>query len=926
QGIDPNGKWSLTKSVTSGNIYHDENVTYRLSLCSASAIGNQNIHSIVVTDTLPAGAVFQSATLGGVHDGGTPGIVTWTFTDTMLVDGACRNMDVVVQYPYADTVNNNTGLSTQIPKRNVGKLSALTVVDSVMVMSVDSVTDPLLPPFFSIGLSKTIPDVGAVPIDSIYKYILTPSNNSTTTVNNFIVTDSMPDQFDLLRLDFMAFNTNLPVTIRAEINNSGSWTVWQSGIPANQNQVFDVSTIPGFMTGDYVSAVQIDFGNVPKGFGGGSIELVFMPSYPLDNAGLATPLFTAFRNTGYLTGINPFDGSGLSASDFADVCVIPGNLTRIATNKNVAINYVNTPAGDPTTGNPYFMGSRVQYNLLVENDGVDGNDPNNSSSVSQGPLIDPIVADLLPAGMTYEAGSYQIINNTTGLTFDNSGTNPTFEMIPNFNGTGKTLLRWRFTGTFDIGESAEIQYNAFIDSSNPSGTVLLNEYAVASDTLDIICDANVCGIPDTTGLLNFFATSSNSGTPIPGVDKFCMNSIQITVADTTSAPRPSKTIISTGPYAPAETPNVELGLATDTVQYSIQLCNHQSANYTMPDPILMDLLPAELEFVDSSITLTSNTTGLILNASNPLIETIPDFGGTGRTMLRWTFTGEFPINKCVSYSFKTRIKPGSGGTIINEPLASVGDRVVSCTGDVVETLDFNGNSIVGDTLCTAAVNPNFDIPEIRSLRTKKFVKGAKNPTYLGSNLGQLGVGCTYHGDSVLWRFKISNPGNVTLTNAVVVDVFPYLGDVGVKLNTTPRLTEWVPYLVDTIRSPNPNIKVWYSQSTNPCRPEVQPVTSAGCVNDWTMAVPANLADVKAVKFDFSSEVLSPGEEYWFDISMLAPDSIQMNPGIAWNSVAGDAVEVPSNEPNKVGIIINGFDVALKKTLANGQGYLVDPGS
>ena len=169
-------------------------------------------------------------------------------------------------------------------------------------------------------------------------------------------------------------------------------------------------------------------------------------------------------------------------------------------------------------------------------------------------------------------------------------------------------------------------------------------------------------------------------------------------------------------------------------------------------------------------------------------------------------------------------------------------------------------------------------------------------------------------------------GNVTLTDAIVVDVFPYIGDVGVQLNTTARNTEWVPYLVAPIVSPKPTIKVWYSQSTNPCRSEISPVSGAGCVNDWSETPPALLSTVKSVKFTFLDEDIEPAETFWFDIKMLSPDSMSLGrPGIAWNSLARDAVEIPAQEPNKVGIIIPGYDLALRKKLAVGQPALVSNG-
>lgn len=69
--------WELTKSVTSGPIYHDMPVTYEIELCSNSNIGNVNLDNVVITDDLPAGADFVSANNGGVWNTADPGQVTW---------------------------------------------------------------------------------------------------------------------------------------------------------------------------------------------------------------------------------------------------------------------------------------------------------------------------------------------------------------------------------------------------------------------------------------------------------------------------------------------------------------------------------------------------------------------------------------------------------------------------------------------------------------------------------------------------------------------------------------------------------------------------------------------------------------------------------------------------------------------------------
>jgi uncharacterized repeat protein (TIGR01451 family) len=918
--------WTVTKIVTSGPIYHDRPVHYKISVCPDSPLGNLNLIAATVTDPLPPGAVFLSATNGGTYTSGSPGTVTWTLADTLKVTDPCREMSVTVIYPSSDTIENNTGLTTSIPKLNEATLQA-TAVGGASVTEVGSTSQALLPPFFDLNVNKYASGAGTMQDGTTGRYTIEPNNNSTVPVNEFVITDYFPDAFDLTELRIRPFDTLIPLNILVELNHSGTFFCWQMNVNPTMSQTINVSSIIGWVPGvSFVSGVKFNFGTVPAGFGlsetgaqKGSFGFVFTPSTPINNVGDSTPYLVPIQNNVTISGVRQIDNMTISEMDSATMCIVPTNLGILMPAKSVLPYYVTPVEGDSTEGNAYFRGSRVRYALVVENDGIDADaDGDGFDPVSNITIVNPIASDLLPPDMTYEAGSWQITANTTGLTFDNSGTNPVFETVPNFNGTGKTLLRWLFTGDFEPSEYVTISFNATINMSVAAGTVVTNNFAMSTQS-EFSCGGADCA-QMTTGLNDYFGTVADPAVLLPNIDQLCLTSVALIVADTITIPIPSKSVTSSGPYAPTDSDPVELGLATDTVSYTIGLCNQDVANLELKNPVLLDLLPIQLTFVPGSVGLVSNTTGLTLDGTNPVLEVINDFAGTGRTLLRWKFTGAFPINKCVNYSFKATIKPGSGGTVVNEPFAVGNERQYTCAfGSVVDTDDMDGDGNIGETLCRSAVTADFLIPEIKGMQAKKYVKGSKNPEYLSSTKTSLGVGCTLPGDSTLFRLRVSNPGNVTLTDAIVVDVLPYINDVGVQLNTTTRGTQWTPYLVAPIVPPKPTIKVWYSLSTNPCRPEINPASAAGCVDDWTETPPSTISTVKAVKFTFLDEDIEPAEVFWFDIMMLAPDSLTLGgPGIAWNSLARDAVEILAQEPNKVGIVIQGYDLALRKQLASGQ--------
>ena len=108
--VEASPQWSLSKTLRTGPIFHDFNETYRITINNTGGtIGNLNLSNVVVRDTLPAGAVFVSATNGGVYDMMT-NVVTWNL-GAIPVTTNSTFVELTVVYPASDMVNNNTGFN-----------------------------------------------------------------------------------------------------------------------------------------------------------------------------------------------------------------------------------------------------------------------------------------------------------------------------------------------------------------------------------------------------------------------------------------------------------------------------------------------------------------------------------------------------------------------------------------------------------------------------------------------------------------------------------------------------------------------------------------------------------------------------------------------------------------------------------------------
>ena len=197
------------------------------------------------------------------------------------------------------------------------------------------------------------------------------------------------------------------------------------------------------------------------------------------------------------------------------------------------------------------------------------------------------------------------------------------------------------------------------------------------------------------------------------------------------------------------------------------------------------------------------------------------------------------------------------------------------------------------------------------------------------------VAQTLPGGDFTYRLRWSNQGNVPLTNTVVYDILPYVGDTGVSqtLSTGNRKTEWRPVLTGPITldgtlssATGSNAIIEYNTTSNPCRPEVAAGAAdsdwqgGSCDDNWVTSV-SDWSTVKSFRikaYQGAGETWAPGTKLVFVIPLKAPaDAISstidpLDLSVAWNSAAqrafqvaenGSTVRLQASEPRKVGIII-----------------------
>lgn len=370
------------------------------------------------------------------------------------------------------------------------------------------------------------------------------------------------------------------------------------------------------------------------------------------------------------------------------------------------------------------------------------------------------------------------------------------------------------------------------------------------------------------------------------------------------------------PYKQVESGDVvyEIG---ETVTFSIRARNSSTASSNIDDPILADLLPEELTYVPGSWVFSDNDAG----GPTPIFSETPNFNGTGRTLLKWEWTGasSFSLipNEDMEVQFDVVIGSNATGGVdaITNTYYILNETTNSCNDDPdIYDLDEDGSTT--DEFCGSSVS--IDIASDAALESEKLVRGqldtewTKYPDF----------GKTSPGGQADYQLFVRNVGTVPMDEIVVIDILPFDGDMGV-IDLSSRDSRWRPNLVGQVTAP-PGVTVYYSTEGNPCRSVegIEPTGPAGCTPpNWSVVPPTDITTVQSLKFDFGSIILNPGEELMLEWPMRAPISTLDGIGaiadtIAWNSFGYIARRNDDNsyllpsEPIKVGINLQPLVTAI----------------
>jgi hypothetical protein len=347
--------------------------------------------------------------------------------------------------------------------------------------------------------------------------------------------------------------------------------------------------------------------------------------------------------------------------------------------------------------------------------------------------------------------------------------------------------------------------------------------------------------------------------------------------------------------------------------------------------VLTDLLPTGLSWsnpsTSGSFQLTEGS-GASSGAVTATVSYSQDYEGTGRDLIRATVpSGDFASGYWTispPTDFFELVTPTALGTYANTdqiflygyapaeidpacttPTQTTGG-VSPSTLESYNPMDLAGDANTQEDFCQDSATLVVE-PTGAAFNLTKTVQGNLDPAPKGA----LGIGDASGGGSGTGTYVLtwSNVGSDTLDDPVIYDILPYVGDTGVSQGqqNVMRGSQFAPVFSSMGTLPT-GVTVYYSQSTNPCRDQVYPDSdNTGCTSDWSPTAPADLSDVKALKFiDATSDQYPQGSSFSVSFTVTVPSG-DVNE-VAWNSAATNASDVSNPgtvplpaEPPKVGL-------------------------
>lgn len=491
--VDPVAEdWGLTKTLFSPAINPtvDTDVTYQIRLCPNTNSGNVALRNITITDTLPANAVFVSATDGG--DGTTvPGEVTWSVAGPVYPPN-CVTRYVTIRYPdlhfdVGDDITNAASVDAEYTGSDGGTVGPVGITTNDIQHPIDPIAQ--VPTY-----SKN--DTGdPVGITGTARFTLNLNTNATNYPSNQVVLiDNLPPELQVTSVTSGGWDAAFDY-VRAYVeystNNGSSWTQFPGqpvGYNTNAAYAAPAANITNVrwrfeydMDGDgtYTAGLPYtwEFTDAP--------EIRITPRATATTAdppsGAAMPAAVAGSTYTNCLQVSRVDNLGAPITDPCnnETLTVQGNFVSLRTYKSETHGASWDDLDDPdidtfTPDSNLLPGDTLRYTLTVE-----------VTERSSAPLVNPTIRDTLPADLVF------VRNGTAQL----DGVDLPPAQQPTFTQAGQ-VLTWAWNNPspaltvnpLPLGPSRlTVEFFARIPRGQTEGARTDNLYVV-TDSVDAICE------------------------------------------------------------------------------------------------------------------------------------------------------------------------------------------------------------------------------------------------------------------------------------------------------------------------------------------------------------------------------------------------------------------------------------------------------
>ena len=732
------------------------NLVYTISVTN---LGPSTASSVVVTDTLPAGVSFVSASGNGANNSG---LVSWSLG--ALINGQITNLTLTVTAPASGTLTNVANVSSPTGDPNSTNSTTPPVVTTVTSVA-------------NLAVGKT--GVASGVINTSFSYAISVTNLGPSASASFSVTDSLPAG--------IVFVSSLPVTT-TNLANQAIWNVGALAVNAVTNFTLTVQAVSRATFTNIATAGGPTLDTTPTNNTSAPVVTGITNRLPVAVADSAASARNVAVTIPVLANDSDPDGDALTIISVSPTngtfSLSGGNIIYTPTNAVPATNVFSYTISDGFGGTATALVTVAVTNRppVAVNDSA-------SATENISVTVPVLVNDSDPDSDALTIISVSPTNGTAVI----SGTNVVFTPATNFTGTATCGygIRDNFGGTnfvvititvTNIPPTANPDSFAITENTTNSFPVLVNDVVNTSGgSLTLLSVSTTNGVANVSGTnivftptSNFVGTATVGYTITDGIGG--TNSSVITV-----------TVQSVADLAVSKSGPAGVYAATN-FSYTITVTNFGpgvAANLSVTDN-----LPAAVSFVSSTAgaTLTgsqlvwTNLGSLAANAATNLTVTVTA-PVTGVSLTNLAGAGSptsdpNPTNN-TSPPVVTTVTP-----VADLVIAKVGPASVLATSNVLYTISVTnlGPSTASSVIVTDTLPAG--VTFVIASGT-----GVNNSGIVTWNLGTLANGAASN-----LTVTVTAPASGSLTN--IANVSSPTTDTNVLNNTTPPVVTTVSAVAD----------------------------------------------------------------------------------------------------------------------------------